>query len=161
MSATTQKQLKRTWVYLGSPMICPDCGHPTPVNLGSLLGYPKEVTTVGHTATLHAIARYLQTHRKKSRTASGRAKVTVPCTCNRVPAKLFFVEVEPGQVLGPWCAGCVYYHILNTLGGEVRDDFPIYVVPVYEGVRMFEGLLLPEEPKFTEEARGRPDPPPF
>lgn len=159
MAAAEQKQLKRTWVYLGNPVVCPDCGHPTPIFSGSLLGYPKGAT-VGHTATFHAIARYLQMHRSKSRTKGGRAKVTVPCTCLRTPAKLFFVEVEAGNMLGPWCAGCVYFHILNTLGGEIRDDFRVYVVPVVEGVKAFEGLLLPEHAKPKEEARG-PEPPPF
>jgi hypothetical protein len=159
--AAVQRQMKRTWVYVGSPMLCPDCGHLTPILLGSLLGYPKDGLTVGHRATFHLIAHYLQAHAKKSRTAGGRAKVVVPCTCGRKPTKLFFIEVEPGQIIGPWCAGCAYYHILNTMGGEIRDDFPVYVVPVVEGVKLYDGLLLPEEPKHKEVEHDSEAPLPF
>jgi hypothetical protein len=160
MGDDTQKQLKRTWVYAGGLIKCPDCNTITPLLMGSLLGYPKDSLVLGNEETIHSIARYMQAHLHRTHTAGGRAKVEVPCTCGRKPAKLFFVEIGPGEVLGPWCAGCVYQHILHTLGGETREDFPIYIVPVTEGTKMFAGLVLPEYAPPKEEASG-PEPPPF
>ena len=164
MAAASVKQLKRVWVHVGGKGGRLPDGTPTPILIGSMLRTP-DLTTVPalHLETVQAIGRFVA-----KRLGQHTAQVALGCTCGRSPPKLFFVEVALGKVIGPWCGGCVYWHILNTLDGQVRDDLPVYVIPVKEGLKWFAKHPSPPlveaeavEPATEPDSTGAWDPPPF
>jgi len=101
-----QKHRYKLHLSVGEAGLCPDCGEETPFRRASLLGECEKGPWTIDAFVLRALSASL--------------KKLVCKTCRGKPAKLHWIDLGEGAVLGPYCSTCLR---------EQRDDLPVYVAP--------------------------------
>jgi len=131
----------RAFVRNPIPVPCPDCGLPTPIVVGSLLG-TIHVLPVDADRVREVLLSYrnqwkqqLEMHQHRRRVGQRTTTMTVNRTglvcsrCAYVRPTLFWLDIG-SRLPDPLCLGCARHHVWKDLEGDdgLRIDLRVFLM---------------------------------